>query len=88
MNILIEKLSAILDHSTLLLGSDISDKYHSDWSGADAWRQRAADLLARGLKDGLPCSDVVAQFRAMLTQGPMSKASPVGKAFQGWLRAP
>ena len=35
MNILIEKLSAILDHSTLLLGSDISDKYHADWSGAD-----------------------------------------------------
>lgn len=35
MNILIEKLSSVLDHSTLTLGADISEKYHADWSGAD-----------------------------------------------------
>ena len=35
MDILVKKLSSILDGSALLLGEDITNKYHADWSGAD-----------------------------------------------------
>ena len=35
MDNLITRLSALLDPSSLLLGDDISEKYHADWSGVD-----------------------------------------------------
>ena len=35
MDNLITRLSALLDSSSLLLGDDISEKYHADWSGED-----------------------------------------------------
>ena len=34
MQTLIESLTQILEPSALLLGDDISEKYHADWSGA------------------------------------------------------
>jgi FAD/FMN-containing dehydrogenase len=34
MQTLLENLAQILDSSALILGDDISDKYHADWSGA------------------------------------------------------
>ena len=35
MRDLVAKLAAVLDSSALLVGEDISEKYHADWSGAD-----------------------------------------------------
>ena len=78
MQTLIESLTQILETSALLLGDDISEKYHADWSGASPCVPAAPwGATRKGL------DDAVSQHRgADLSSVPSSRA-PCAKCALG-----